>query len=219
MRAHVGMRHLAAPTRSYAVPVTSTGDRPTARIAILASGTGSTAAAIMDAAGSTIAARVALVISNNSGSGALAHARERGVPTRHLSGVTHPDPAVLDAAMLTALVESRAHLVVLAGYMKKLGPRTLAAFPGLVVNTHPALLPAYGGQGMYGDRVHAAVLADGARQTGASVHVVTSEYDEGPVLARVTVPVEPDDDVASLRARVQAAEKKLLLDWLATRFA
>ncbi|UJP40661.1 phosphoribosylglycinamide formyltransferase [Cellulomonas palmilytica] len=194
-------------------------DSPRPRIAILASGTGSTAAAIMDAAGDTVAAEVALVISNNSGSGALAHARERGVPTRHLSGATHPDPAVLDAAMLHALVESGAQLVVLAGYMKKLGPRTLSAFPGLVVNTHPALLPAYGGQGMYGDRVHAAVLADGARETGASVHVVTPEYDEGPVLAQVTVPVEPGDDVPALRARVQAAEKALLLEWLASRFA
>lgn len=205
--------------RSYAGAVTSpTTDVPRARLAILASGTGSTAAAIMDAAGTTIDATVALVISNNSGSGALEHARTRGVATLHLSGVTHPDPDALDSAMVEALAEARVELVVLAGYMKKLGPRTLDAFAGLVVNTHPALLPAYGGQGMYGDRVHAAVLADGATQTGASVHVVTAEYDEGPVLAQVVVPVEPGDDLASLRARVQAAEKSLLLDWLATHF-
>lgn len=205
--------------RSYAVRVTTpTPDVPRARLAILASGTGSTAAAIMDAAGTTIDATVALVISNNSGSGALEHARRRGVPTLHLSGVTHPDPDELDSAMVEALAEARIELVVLAGYMKKLGPRTLDAFSGLVVNTHPALLPAYGGQGMYGDRVHAAVLADGAPQTGASVHVVTAEYDEGPVLAQAAVPVEPGDDVPSLRARVQAAEKALLLDWLATHF-
>ena len=206
-------------SRSYAVRVTSpTSDVPRARLAILASGTGSTAAAIMDAAGTTIDATVALVISNNSGSGALEHARTRGVPTLHLSGVTHPDPDALDSAMVEALADARIELVVLAGYMKKLGPRTLDAFSGLVVNTHPALLPAYGGQGMYGDRVHAAVLADGAPQTGASVHIVTAEYDAGPVLAQAVVPVEPSDDVASLRTRVQAAEKSLLLDWLATHF-
>jgi len=193
------------------------------RIAILASGTGSTAAAIMDATRrgpdeGGVRAQVALVVSNNSGAGALGHARERGVPTRHLSGVTHPDPDVLDAAMLAAISESGAELVVLAGYMKKLGPRTLAVYSGRVVNTHPALLPAYGGQGMYGDRVHAAVLADGATQTGASVHIVTAGYDEGPVLAQATVEVRPDDTVDTLRTRVQAAEKTLLLGWLAKHF-
>lgn len=189
-------------------------DGPTL-LAILGSGTGTTAAAIMDATRDRIDARVVLVVGNNSGSGVFAHARERGVPTLHLSGVTHPDAAALDEAMLAALRESGAELVVLAGYMKKLGPRVLDAYAGRVVNTHPALLPAYGGQGMYGDRVHAAVLADGARVTGASVHVVTAGYDEGPVLARVEVPVEPGDDVESLRVRVQAAEKSLLVGWLA----
>jgi phosphoribosylglycinamide formyltransferase 1 len=188
--------------------------RPTA-LAILGSGTGTTAAAIMDATRDRIAARVVLVVGNNSGSGVLAHARERGVPTLHLSGVTHPDPDELDAALAAALDEAGAELVVLAGYMKKLGPRVLAAYAGRIVNTHPALLPAYGGHGMYGDRVHAAVLADGAAVTGASVHVVTAEYDEGPVLAQAEVPVEPGDDVESLRARVQAAEKALLVQWLA----
>jgi phosphoribosylglycinamide formyltransferase 1 len=211
------VQHRCRQVVPYADAVTSRLDHRPVRIALLASGTGSTAAAIMDAAGRTVAGTVCLVISNNSGSGALAHARERGVPTRHLSGVTHPDPADLDAAMLAALEEADADLVVLAGYMKKLGPRTLARWAGQVVNTHPALLPAYGGVGMYGDRVHAAVLADGASETGASVHVVTAEYDEGPVLARAVVPVEPDDDVASLRTRVQAAEKSLLLTWLAER--
>jgi phosphoribosylglycinamide formyltransferase-1 len=183
-------------------------------LAIFASGTGTTAARIMDAAGRGLEAEVRLVVSNNSGSGALEHARSRGVPTRHLSGRTHPDAAALDAAIAGALHEAGVELVVLAGYMKKLGPRVLAGWAGRVVNTHPALLPAYGGVGMYGDHVHLAVLADGATVTGASVHVVTAEYDEGPVLAQCHVPVERDDDVASLRARVQEAEKSLLVSWL-----
>jgi phosphoribosylglycinamide formyltransferase-1 len=141
-------------------------------------------------------------------------AAAHGVPTAHLSSVTHPDPAALDAAVLAALDAAGTDLVVLAGYMKKLGPLTLAAYDGRVVNVHPALLPAYGGQGMYGDRVHAAVLADGAAVSGATVHLVTAGYDEGPVLAQVEVPVEPDDSVETLRARVQAAEKRLLVEWL-----
>jgi phosphoribosylglycinamide formyltransferase-1 len=184
------------------------------RIAILGSGAGSTAAAVMDAVAVLPTARVVLVASNNSGSGVLAHARERGVPIAHLSSVTHPDPGALDAALLAALEAAGTDLVLLAGYMKKLGPRVLAAYAGRIVNTHPALLPAYGGRGMYGDRVHAAVLADGVPVTGASVHVVTAEYDEGPVLAQVEVLVEPGDDVESLRARVQAAEKALLVRWV-----
>jgi phosphoribosylglycinamide formyltransferase-1 len=185
------------------------------RLSLLGSGAGSTVAAVLDAvADGRIVADAALVVSNNSGAGVLDVAAAHGVPTAHLSSVTHPDPAALDAAVLAALDAAGTDLVVLAGYMKKLGPLTLAAYDGRVVNVHPALLPAYGGQGMYGDRVHAAVLADGAAVSGATVHLVTAGYDEGPVLAQVEVPVEPDDSVETLRARVQAAEKRLLVEWL-----
>ena len=137
------------------------------RLSLFGSGAGSTVAAILDAvADGRIAADPALVISNNSGAGVLAIAAAHGVPIAHLSGATHPDPDDLDAAILAALVDAGTDLVVLAGYMKLLGPRALQHFAGRVVNVHPALLPAYGGQGMYGDRVHAAVLADGATVTG-----------------------------------------------------
>ncbi len=185
------------------------------RLSLFGSGAGSTVAAVLDAVtDGRIAADVGVVISNNSGAGVLRIAEAHGVPTAHLSSVTHPDPASLDSAVLTALDDAGTDLVVLAGYMKLLGPVTLAAYDGRVVNVHPALLPAYGGRGMYGDRVHAAVLADGAAVTGATVHVVTAEYDEGPVLAQVEVPVEPGDTVETLRARVQVAEKSLLVEWL-----
>lgn len=189
---------------------------PVTRLAILGSGAGTTARAVMDATPRPVAAQVCLVISNNSTARILEHAADRGVPTRHLSSRTHPEPADLDAAMAAELAAADVDLVVLAGYMRKLGPRVLADYAGRIVNTHPALLPAYGGVGMYGDRVHAAVLADGTRMTGASVHVVTAEYDEGPVVARLRVPVEPHDDLPSLRTRVQTAEKELLVSWLAT---
>lgn len=178
-------------------------------VAILASGAGTTAQALLDAcAGGAIPARVGLVISNNSAAGALARARAAGVPALHISPRTHPDE---DRAIAQALADAGAGLVVLAGYMKKIGPVTLARYAGRIVNTHPALLPKYGGQGLYGDRVHAAVLAAGEAQSGASIHLVTGEYDAGPVIAQGRVPVLPGDTVESLGARVRAAERALLV--------
>lgn len=180
-------------------------------IAILASGAGTTAQAIIDAcADSAIPAHVSLVISNNSGSGVLARAQEAGIAAQHISGHTHPDE---DAAIARAL--EGADIVVLAGYMKKIGPQTLERHGARMVNTHPALLPKFGGRGMYGDRVHRAVLAAGEVETGASVHCVTAGYDEGPVIAQIPVLVEPGDTVESLRARVMAAERALLIRTLA----
>ena len=114
--------------------------------------------------------------------------------------------------MLDALVEHRADIVFLAGYMKKLGPRTLSHFRGRILNTHPALLPKFGGLGMYGSRVHAAVLEAGERVTGVSVHRVEGEYDTGPVLAQCEVPVLPGDDVESLSARVQTRERIFVVE-------
>ena len=99
--------------------------------------------------------------------------------------------------------------------MKKLGARVLAAYAGRLYNTHPALLPAYGGRGMYGDRVHAAVLADRRSSSGATVHLVSEDYDGGPIVASVEVPVLAGDDVASLGERVRAAERELVVEVLA----
>jgi phosphoribosylglycinamide formyltransferase 1 len=181
-------------------------------LAVLASHEGTTLQAVLAAcAAGTIGARVALVISNNADSGALRRARAAGVETLHLSGRTHPDPRALDSAICAALERHRADLVLLAGYMKRLGPRTLERFAGRVVNTHPALLPRFGGQGMYGARVHEAVLAARERSSGATIHLVEDAYDAGPVIAQVRVPVEAADTVATLAARVQQAERALLV--------
>lgn len=189
------------------------------RLAILGSGAGTTAAAIIDAAKSeSIFAEVCVVIGNNSNSGILGLASALDVPTAHLSGLTHPGPPEnLDSAILRTLQSAGTDLVILTGYMKKLGPAVLEHYSARIVNIHPALLPAYGGKGMYGDRVHAAVLADGVELSGVTLHQVTAEYDEGPILAQVTVPVNPDDDVTTLRVRVQSAERRLVLRWLRQR--
>lgn len=184
-------------------------------IAALASHEGTTLQAVLDAcAAGRITARVVLVISNNADSGALRRARAAGVTALHLSTATHPEAQALDRAIRDALRESGADLVLLAGYMKKLGPITLAAFQGHILNTHPALLPKFGGQGMYGIHVHRAVLAAGEHSSGASVHLVDAGYDSGPVLAQATVQVVPEDTPATLAARVQQAERALLVQTL-----
>jgi phosphoribosylglycinamide formyltransferase 1 len=185
------------------------------RVAALASHGGSILQAVVDASrAGDLDARVVLVISNNSASGALVRAERAGIPTLHLSSATHPDADALDAAMARALTEARVDLVLLAGYMKKLGPRVLSAFHDRILNTHPSLLPKYGGKGFFGRRVHEAVLASGDRESGASVHTVTEDYDAGPVIAQTRVPVYPNDRVEDLEARVKAAERELLVTTL-----
>ncbi|NQT14327.1 MAG: phosphoribosylglycinamide formyltransferase [Planctomycetes bacterium] len=156
-------------------------------IGFLASHNGSNMQAIVDACKTGgLQASPAVVISNNGGSGALARARQEGIPWHHLSCKTHPDPEALDQAILEAMLKHVVDVVVLAGYMRKLGPRVLARFAGRILNVHPALLPRFGGKGMYGMHVHEAVVAAGETESGVSIHVVDAEYDTGPVIARVT---------------------------------
>jgi phosphoribosylglycinamide formyltransferase-1 len=182
----------------------------------MASGEGTTLQALIDAiAGGRLQSQVVAVVSNNGQSGAIVRAAAHGIPFAHLSGVTHPEPALLDAAICSFLTEARAHVVVLAGYMKKIGPQTLERFAGRIINTHPALLPRHGGKGMYGRRVHEAVLASGDTSTGASVHLVDAEYDTGPVIAQATYLVPIGATIDTLESQVQALERSLLCSTLA----
>jgi phosphoribosylglycinamide formyltransferase-1 len=185
-------------------------------IGILASHAGTVLQAIIDAAnGPHPELRPCVVISNNSRSGAAERAVRHGIPFVHLSSSTHPDPDALDAAIAGALTTSGAEVVFLAGYMRKLGPATLARFADRILNTHPALLPRFGGQGMYGEHVHRAVLAAGERRSGVSVHLVDAEYDTGAVIAQRAVDVLPGDTVETLAQRVQACERVLVVETLA----
>ena len=180
------------------------------RLGALASGGGTNLQAIMDrCASGDLPARMAVVIGNNSGSGALERARRAGVPTCHLSGRTHPDPQALDRAIAEVFQSYGVDLVVLGGYMKKLGPVTLQAYPNRILNIHPALLPAFGGKGMYGLRVHQAVIESGAWISGVTVHLADEEYDHGPIVAQEAVRVGPDDTPESLAARVLEVEHRL----------
>lgn len=171
--------------------------------------------AIVSAIGDgVLEAEACVVISNNSKSPALAFAVERGFPAYHLSEVTEGSPEQLDAAICEALVRHDVDLVVLSGYMKKLGTRMLTRYQNRILNIHPALLPKFGGQGMYGNFVHAAVLAAAETVSGATIHLVDPEYDHGRVLAQREVPVLPGDTVDTLAERVRSAEPGLYVDVL-----
>jgi phosphoribosylglycinamide formyltransferase-1 len=186
------------------------------RLGILASHTGSNMRAVVSACqDGTIAADVALVISNNSDSGALAWAREQGLPTAHLSGATHPDHAALDAAIRDALQGAGVGLVLLLGYMKLLGPQTIRAFPGRILNIHPGPLPRFGGQGLYGMAVHRAVIAAGVAASAVTIHQVDEVYDHGAVVAVSPVPVKPGDTPESLAARVLEEEHRFIVETVA----
>lgn len=180
------------------------------KLGFLASHNGSNMQAIIEACKSgALQATPAVVISNNGESGALARAAAEGIPHCHLSSKTHPDPQALDQAILDALLEHQVDIVILAGYMKKLGDKTLNHYAGSILNIHPALLPKFGGQGMYGIKVHEAVIAADETESGATVHLVTEEYDAGSVIAQDKVPVLATDTPQSLAERVLKIEHTL----------
>ena len=180
-------------------------------IAVFGSGAGSNFMAILTAIqqGNLPAARVSLVLSNNSGAGILGIARANALPAIHLSRKQFPDERSFADTVISTLRDHGANFIALAGYMKHVPPEVVAAYRNRIVNIHPALLPRFGGAGMYGMRVHEAVLASGETMSGATVHYVDEEYDSGPVVLQQTVPVLPGDTPGSLAARVLAAEHQL----------
>mgnify|MGYP002713327543 CR=1 FL=1 len=147
------------------------------RIAILASGGGSNALKIMEHFANSDVAEVAIVISNNSSAGVLGKAESFNVPT-HI----HSMEELNNGQLLNVLIENSADFIVLAGYLKKISPDIVEHFDGRIVNIHPALLPDYGGKGMYGMNVHKAVVADGRTESGMTIHYVNNNYDEGNII-------------------------------------
>jgi len=174
------------------------------RVAVLASGGGTNLQALLDTCREPAPAQVVVVVSNSPTAGALERARQAKIAAVVLRD--HQDGAELAGV----LREYRADLVVLAGYLKLVPGEVVAAFRDRIINIHPALLPSFGGKGMYGHRVHEAVLASGATVSGPTVHVVTAAYDRGPIVAQWPVPVRPGDTPDTLAARVLAVEHQLL---------
>jgi len=172
------------------------------RVAVLVSGSGSNLQALLDALRPGGPAHVVHVISSRPGAGALERARKAGVSTTVLADTQ-------DAGELLAALRDT-DLAVLAGYLQRIPPAVVARFRLRLINIHPALLPAFGGPGMYGRRVHEAVLASGAPISGATVHYVDEEYDRGPIIAQWPVPVRAGDTPESLAVRVLEVEHRLL---------
>jgi phosphoribosylglycinamide formyltransferase 1 len=190
-------------TSEQPAPPSSTGART--RIAVLASGGGSNLQALLDhfAGPAQHMGEMVWVASDRADAGALQRAHTAGVAT----GVVH-DPHNADA-LLQQLAEVRADLVVLAGYLKLVPAAVVRAFHGRLLNVHPALLPAFGGSGMYGMRIHRAVLEHGNTVTGVTVHFVDEQFDRGPIIAQWPVPVLPGDTAEALAARVLRVEHRL----------
>ena len=171
--------------------------------------------AIIDACKSgALHASPAVVISNNSKSGSLDRAKKEGIPHYHISGKHYPDPKDLDQAILTEMIDHLVDIIVLAGYMKKLGQKTLTHFEGRILNIHPALLPKYGGKGMYGMNVHEAVIYSGENESGVSIHIVDGNYDTGPIIAQSRVTVSQSDTPKTLAEKVLKQEHFLFPETL-----
>ncbi|MFN8651250.1 MAG: phosphoribosylglycinamide formyltransferase [Gemmatimonadales bacterium] len=174
------------------------------KLAVCVSGRGSNLTALLEALRGSPLAQVALVLSNRADAPALARAREWGIAAEPLTSFRDGQE------WLTRLRAHQVDLIVLAGYLKLVPAEVIRAFRGRIVNIHPALLPAFGGPGMYGHHVHEAVIRAGVPESGATVHLVDEEYDRGAILAQARVPVLPGDTPEALAARVLEAEHRLL---------
>jgi phosphoribosylglycinamide formyltransferase-1 len=171
-------------------------------IAILASGNGSNAQCIMDHFRDSEIAEVSLILSNKADAFVLERARSAGVPSMFLPASDLRSGSVITGLMLQHHID----LVVLAGYLLLIPAELIAQYPERVLNIHPALLPAYGGKGMYGQRVHEAVIADSCKESGITIHLVNEVYDEGRILFQASCPVLPDDTPDRLAERIHHLE-------------
>lgn len=180
-------------------------------ITVFASGRGSNFRAIQEAIldGTIRHARIVLVVSNNSDAGALDAARNYRIPAVHLSRMQFATEEEFNGAVLRTLEQHGTNFIVLAGYMKKIDSIIIQRYRNRMLNIHPALLPAFGGPGMYGMRVHEAVIAQKATVSGATVHIVDEEYDHGTIVLQRNVAVLPDDTPETLASKVQNIEHEL----------
>jgi phosphoribosylglycinamide formyltransferase-1 len=180
------------------------------RLAVFASGGGTNFQAILDAINrGTLPAKPVCCVSNTPDAGALDRAERADVPTAVVPPSDYNDPSAFGNALLDVLADHDVSFVALAGYMIKVPANVVDAYRGHMTNVHPALLPAFGGQGMYGMHVHEAVLDYGAHWSGVTVHLVDEEYDHGPIVLQEPVPVYPDDTPQALADRIKTVEHRL----------
>ena len=179
------------------------------RLAVLLSGEGTSLENLFEhIEAHALPAKIAVVIASKADAGGLARARRRGVPAVAVPRKQYPDVAAFNDRLHEVLAEHPVDLVALLGFLSPFLSR--GRFDGRVLNTHPALVPAFSGKGFYGHRVHEAVLARGCKVSGATVHFCDDEYDHGPIILQEAVPVLDDDTPDTLAARVQAAERRIV---------
>lgn len=182
-------------------------------IAIFASHGGSNMQAVIDAVSSgRLSARISVVISNNSTSLALQRAEKTGIPAYHLSGKTEGGDEALSQRILNVLSEYNTDIILLLGYMRILPIEVIHRYHRRIFNIHPALLPKYGGKGMYGIHVHEAVITAGDSVSGVTIHRVDEDYDRGEIVAQTQVPVLPGDNAEALATRVLEREHTFLVE-------
>ncbi len=176
-------------------------------LGVFASGNGSNCQALVRAMEEgKLDAVIGLIVSNNTDAGVLAYARQKAIPCLHIASEQFESKDLFYEHLLAALKQHRIEMIVLAGYMKKIGKQLLQAYPNKILNIHPALLPAFGGKGMFGRHVHEAVIEYGAKITGVTVHLVDSEYDHGPIVMQQVTEVRDDDTPETLARRVLELE-------------
>ncbi len=184
-------------------------------IAIFASGQGSTLQTVYQAcADNYLKAQIALLISNQKNSGAVRLANSKDIPLHILETNLAKNQMTAEDELMRKLSASNIDWILLLGYTRKIGVKVLSKFKDRIINTHPSLLPKFGGKGFFGRKVHQAVLDSGDSVTGATVHLVNEEYDSGKILGQVQVPVKPGDSIESLENRVKQAEKIQLIEIL-----
>ena len=185
------------------------------KIAVFCSGNGSNFNALHHAIHERhLPATIVLCVSNRSQCGAMEFAQEHGIATAHISEKQFTTYSDFVTAMLHELQRHHVDVVLLAGYMRKIPEGVVEAFEGKMLNIHPALLPKFGGEGMYGIHVHTTVIAVGEKESGATIHFVSKEYDKGEILLQRSVPVLPNDTPETLAARVLECEHTLYPDAL-----
>ena len=185
----------------------------TKKLSVLVSGGGTNLQAIIDEidAGMIPNVEICQVIASNKGAYAIQRAEKKGIPVSVISRKTFSDSKAYDAAMLAALQEYHTDIVVTAGFLSLLGHEVLAAYPNRIINIHPSLIPSFCGKGMYGIKPHEAALQKGVKVSGATVHFLTEQYDEGPIILQKAIPVLEDDTPESLQIRImETCEQKIL---------
>ncbi len=176
------------------------------RLAVFVSGRGSNFRAVHDSIKTgEIPGRIVMVVTDKSQCQAADYARDQGIEVVHF-----PDQDISPASLVQILKQASVDYIILAGYLKLVPSEVVLAYPRAMLNIHPALLPAFGGKGYYGQRVHEAVVASGAKVSGVTVHFVDEEYDRGPIVAQAVVPVQPDDTSETLAKRILKEEHQIL---------